>query len=157
MNHSPSQAKAKNESFNDVTHSGDSLSLSIRKKPRWHNYLWYSLIPFGIIVIGSYSCFILQELGDAILGRVYMAVLASVCLFLVAGILSIIAAALSALVASLVLKKNSEPLMFRVYITLMLAMAVLICTALLMVDNSGGHKKAGHKKQTYFFHGGPEF
>ena len=143
MDKSPSQAKAQNESFYDVAHSDNSRSPSIRKTPRWRSYLWYSLIPFGIIVIGAYGCFILHETGG--LERVLSAVLDSVCLFLATGISSMIAAALSALIASLVLKKNSEPLMFRVYITLMLAMAVLICTALLLAGTAGGHNRKERK------------
>ena len=138
-----------------MAYSDDSRSTYIRKIPRWRSYLWYSLIPYGIIAIGSYGCFISQEPSDANLGRVLSAVLASVCLFLSIGISSMSAAALSALVASLALKKNVEPLMFRVYITLMLAMAVLICTALFMGDKSGGHYRK--ERRSYFFHGGPEF
>lgn len=153
MNNSPLKTKAQNESFNVVAHSDDSRSPSNRKTPRCRSYLWYSLIPFGIIVIGAYGCFISHEPGDVGLESVLSAVLATVCLFLATGISSMIAAALS----SLALKKNSETLMFRVYITLMLATAVLICTALLMADKSGDHKKVPHKKQTYFFHGGPQF
>jgi hypothetical protein len=157
MSNCSSQTNAQDESFNDVANSDDSRSPGIRKMPRWRSYLWYSLIPFGIIAIGSYVGIVSPEPGDVGLWRVPSAILAMVCLFLATGISSMIAAALSALVASLVLKKNSEPLMFRVYITLMLVMAVLICTALLMADKSGGHKKGRHKKQTYFFHGGPQF
>lgn len=157
MNNSPLKTKAQNERFNVVAHSDDSRSPSNRKTPWWRSYLWYSLIPFGIIVIGAYGCFISHEPGDVGLESVLSAVLATVCLFLATGISSMIAASLSALVASLAFKKNSETLMFRVYITLMLATAVLICTALLMADKSGDHKKGHHKKQTYFFHGGPQF
>lgn len=153
MNNSPLKTKAQNESFNVVAHSDDSRSPSNRKTPRWRSYLWYSLIPFGIIVIGAYGCFISHEPGDVGLESVLSAVLATVCLFLATGISSMIVASLS----SLALKKNSETLMFKVYITLMLATAVLICTALLMADKSGDHKKGPHKKQTYFFHGGPQF
>ena len=155
MTNSSSQAKAQNESSNDVAYSDDSRSTCIRKIPRWRSYLWYSLIPFGIIAIGSYGCFISQESGDVNPVHVLTAVLASVSLFLATGISSMIAAALSALVASLAFKKNTEPLMFRVYITLMLAMAFLICTALLMADKSGGYIKK--ERNIYFFHGGPEF
>jgi hypothetical protein len=147
MNNSPSQAKAQNESFNEVAHSDDGRSPGIRKIPRWRSYLWYSLIPFGIIVIGSYGGIISPEPGDVSLGRVLSAVLASVCLFLATGILSMIAAALSALV----LKKNSEPLKFRVYITLMLAMAVLICSALLLAGKAPDHNSKEREKPVHWW------